>query len=258
MKKKYYFGSNLKMYKTVSETMNYLHSLEDLTGDISREKMELFILPSFISLDRAINEIDPDLIRIGAQTMFWEDEGQYTGEISPVMLCSMGIRFVMVGHSERRNVFRESNMEEGYRMRAALHHKMTALLCVGESLVDKEKGIAKEVIMEQMKTGLFGITPDNAAGIRIAYEPGWAIGTAGKPAEPFYIESIHEMIKETLLEMFHETAENVPVLYGGSVNLDNAVSYAQLPAVDGLFIGRSAWEADKFNKLLREVLLAES
>ena len=254
MKKKFYFGSNLKMYQTVSSTMNYLYRLEELTKDISREETELFILPSFVGLERAVREINPGLIKIGAQTMFWEEEGPFTGEISPVMLSDMGVLLVMAGHSERRHTFGETSQEEGRRVLAAVRHGMTALLCVGETRDERAAGISKEVIREQLKTALYQIAPEDSAKIRIAYEPAWAIGASGKPAEPACIEDIHEVIKETLSELFQEAGKNIPVLYGGSVNLNNAPTYGEISAVDGLFVGRAAWNADKFNELIRETL----
>ena len=130
--KKLYFGSNLKMYKGIEETTEYLKNLMDLTADISREVMELFILPSFTSLPAATKIVEPQLLTLGAQNMCWADSGQYTGEISPAMLKELGIRLVMAGHSERRHIFHESDFDENKKVKSALSHGFTALLCIGK------------------------------------------------------------------------------------------------------------------------------
>ena len=148
--KKLYFGSNLKMYKGIRDTTEYLKKLEDKTRDLSREEMELFIIPSYTSLPDAVRQTDSKLIRLGAQNMGWEDEGQFTGEISPCMLEEMGINLVMIGHSERRHVFGETDVEEDHKVKAALRHGFGVLLCVGETLEEKEYGIAEEVLRTQI------------------------------------------------------------------------------------------------------------
>ena len=151
--KKIYFGTNLKMYKTIRMTLEYLHYLEELTRDIGREGMELFVIPSYTSLERAVENTDRRLVRLGAQNMNWEDEGQFTGDISPVMLKELGLDLVMIGHSERRHVFRETDAEENQKVKAALRHGFTALLCIGETAKDKAYGVSAEVLRTQIKIG---------------------------------------------------------------------------------------------------------
>lgn len=255
MSKKLFFGSNLKMYKNIKDTVSYLQDLESLTKDISRDEIELFIIPSYTTLDSASKAIDQKNIRLGAQNMCWEEQGQFTGEISPLMLQEVGTDIVMIGHSERRHVLGETDEEENKKVLCALNHNFTTLLCVGETGEQKDYGISEEVIRIQLKKGLYGVTEKQTEKLWIAYEPVWAIGVNGKPATKEYAEQIHIVIRETLVELFGEEAGNeIPVLYGGSVNPENAVGLSKMEHIDGLFIGRSAWQADNFNKIIRDVL----
>lgn len=255
MSKKLFFGSNLKMYKNIKDTVSYLQDLESLTKDISRDEIELFIIPSYTTLDSASKAINQKNIRLGAQNMCWEEQGQFTGEISPLMLQEVGTDIVMIGHSERRHVLGETDEEENKKVLCALNHNFTTLLCVGETGEQKDYGISEEVIRIQLKKGLYGVTEKQTEKLWIAYEPVWAIGVNGKPATKEYAEQIHIVIRETLVELFGEEAGNeIPVLYGGSVNPENAVGLSKMEHIDGLFIGRSAWQADNFNKIIRDVL----
>lgn len=255
MSKKLFFGSNLKMYKNIKDTVSYLQDLESLTKDISRDEIELFIIPSYTTLDSASKAINQKNIRLGAQNMCWEEQGQFTGEISPLMLQEVGTDIVMIGHSERRHVLGETDEEENKKVLCALNHNFTTLLCVGETGEQKDYGISEEVIRIQLKKGLYGVTKEQTEKLWIAYEPVWAIGVNGKPATKEYAEQIHIVIRETLVELFGEEAGNeIPVLYGGSVNPENAVGLSKMEHIDGLFIGRSAWQADNFNKIIRDVL----
>ena len=253
--KKLYFGSNLKMYKTPTETELYLQDLQERTKDISREEIELFILPSFVCLERAMHVTDADLIRIGAQTLHWEEEGQFTGEVSARMIEDLGLTMVMVGHSERRHVFGETDAEEAKRVQTALQHGFITLLCIGETAEEKEMDATEDVLREQLKVGLSSVTPETVGQVRVAYEPVWSIGVNGTPASAEYAGKVHATIKKILEELFGEAAAGIPVLYGGSVNPDNACDLIALPAVDGLYVGRAAWDAEKFDRLIREAMV---
>lgn len=252
--KKLYFGSNLKMYKGILDTKEYLQRLVENTKSISREDMELFIIPSYTTLPEAVKCVDRKYVRLGAQNMSWEDQGQYTGEISPCMLEEMGLNLVMIGHSERRHVFGEHNIEENKKVKAAINHGFKALLCIGETAEEKEFGITAEVLRTQLKVGLYGVTMLHAKNLWIAYEPVWSIGVNGVPATAAYAEEVHQLIKDTLVEMWGESGNSIPVLYGGSVNPDNAEQLIVQPSIDGLFVGRSAWDADKFDTLIRNAI----
>lgn len=252
---KLYIGTNTKMFKTIKDTQNYLSSLQKLTADISREDIELFVIPSYTSLSKARETIADNKIKLGAQNMCWEKQGQFTGEISPLMLQELGLDLVMIGHSERRHVFGEHNKEENLKVISALDHGFTTLLCVGETGEEKENDISDEILRIQLKTCLKNVTCSMANKLWIAYEPVWAIGVNGKPASAQYANEKHLVIKECLVGIFGEQiGKEIPVLYGGSVNNQNAVELIGMKNIDGLFTGRSAWEAENFNKIIRAVL----
>ena len=249
--KKLYFGSNLKMYKGIQETEKYLKKLEENTKNINREEMELFIIPSYTSLPAAVSCCDSQMINLGAQNMCWEDQGQFTGEISPCMLKELGIKLVMIGHSERRHVFGESDIEENRKVKSALKHGIRPLLCIGETAEEKKYGISGEILRQQLKIGFYEIDPEECKNIWVAYEPVWSIGVNGIPATAEYAQKMHMEIKKALREIFGDNAEQIPVLYGGSVNPENADQLILQPAIDGLFVGRAAWDAEAFDKLIR-------
>lgn len=253
--KKLYFGTNLKMYKNIQDTVSYLQKLVQNTKDISRERIELFVIPSFTTLQSATEKVDRSYVKLGAQNMCWEEQGQFTGEISPLMLGELGLDLVMIGHSERRHVFGESDVEENKKVLCALDHDFTTLLCIGETGEEKDFGISDEVLRTQLKIGFHGVTAEQAKKLWVAYEPVWAIGVNGKPASVEYAEEKHQVIKQCLVELFGaEAAAGIPVLYGGSVNPGNANKLIQQPSIDGLFTGRSAWQADAFDKLIRDAM----
>jgi len=187
--------------------------------------------------------------------MCWEEQGQFTGEISPLMLKEVGAEIVQIGHAERRNIFKETDTEENKKVLCALKHGFTPLLCIGERREEKEKKIADEILRIQLKIGLNQVTPEQSKRVLIAYEPVWAIGVEGTPASKEYADERHKVIKQTLMELFgHNIGKDIPVLYGGSVNNQNAPELISMPHIDGLFIGRSAWDAENFNKIIRQVL----
>ena len=249
---KFYIGTNLKMYKNIDQTIKYLLELESLTNDIDRDKMQLFVIPSYTSLYETKNKIDKSLLTIGAQNAHWESEGQFTGEVSLPMLEETGVERIEIGHSERRHKMGETNAETNKKVSAALDKGFTALLCVGETGEEKKYDMSKEVISAQIKIGLYEVTESQVENLWIAYEPVWAIGTEGVPASKEYAEEIHKFIRELLIELYPNKGSDIPVLYGGSVNNENAPELILMPDIDGLFIGRSAWNADNFNKIIRE------
>lgn len=254
--KKLYIGTNTKMYQGIAQTVAFLNELGALTKDIDRAEVELFVIPSYTALDAAGRAAQAQGIRLGAQNVAWEDEGQFTGEISAPMLLEVGAGIAEIGHSERRHILGETNDMENRKVHAALRHSMTALLCIGETKEQKLRGIANEILRIQLKEGLFEVCPKAAKDrLWIAYEPVWAIGLDGEPASATYAEEKHRVIRETLCELLGETVGNaVPILYGGSVNAQNAEALIVRPHIDGLFIGRSAWKAESFAAIIRTVL----
>jgi triosephosphate isomerase len=256
MAKKLSIGTNTKMYKTMAETVEFLKKLQQNTADLSRDEMDLFVIPSFTSLERARQIIKNNALLLGAQNMSWEDQGQFTGEISPLMLKEIGIDIVEIGHSERRHVLGETDQEENKKVLTALRHGLRPLLCVGETEEQKKYGIADEILAMQLKIGLHDVRGDQIQNCLIAYEPVWAIGVSGKPAAKEYAEEKHRLIRETVKNLYGPAGAGIPILYGGSVDHTNAVELIQMEHIDGLFIGRSAWDADNFNAIIRDVLSA--
>ncbi|GHS93690.1 triosephosphate isomerase [Synergistales bacterium] len=253
---KLYMGTNTKMYKTPVHAVRHLARLTELCSDIPPDVLQLFIIPSYTSIEGMAKLTTRDAIMVGAQSIGYEEEGQYTGEISPLMLSEVGADLVMVGHSERRHTFLESDFDEERRVRCAIEHDFTTLLCVGETLEQKQYGVSREALAVQLKIGLHSVTASQANDkLWIAYEPVWAIGVNGVPADESYANAMHGEIKAALSEIFgSEIGGDIPVLYGGSVNLQNAEKLIRQPNIDGLFIGRGAWDADNFNSIIRAVL----
>ena len=253
--KKLYLGTNTKMYKTIADTQTFLTDLRQRAADISRDVLELFVIPSFTTLYHARQCAAPDEIHLGAQNMGWEQEGQFSGEISPVMLREVGVELVMIGHSERRHVLGETDEMERKKVRCALNNGLTPLLCIGETAEQKALGLSDEVLRTQLKVGLHDVRAEEAERIWIAYEPVWAIGVNGVPATKEYAEEKHNVIRRTVQELFgSEAGSRIPLLYGGSVNPENAPELIRMRNIDGLFIGRSAWQAERFESIIRTVL----
>lgn len=250
-----FLGTNTKMYKTIAQTKEFLSELRTLTHDISRDEMTLFVIPSFTALQEARKTVSGSEILLGAQNMGWEDAGPFTGEISPLMLKELGIQIAEIGHSERRHVLGETDEMENKKVLCALRHNLIPLVCIGETKEQKEQTISAEILRIQLKIALKGVSAENANKIWDAYEPVWAIGASGVPADSNYVSKMHGVIRQTLTELFGtDGAHEIPILYGGSVNKQNASELIRVPDVDGLFIGRSAWNAKNFNSIIRDVL----
>ena len=254
MQKKLYIGTNTKMYKTIADTVSYLTELEQLTWYISRENVQIFVIPSYTALYCASQTVSSEMISLGAQNMCWEEEGQYTGEISPKMLKEVRVEVVELGHSERRHVFMETDQMIHLKTKCALANEFTALLCIGETRAQKDLGLAEHTLRKQLEIALSDIPEEWTDRLWVAYEPVWAIGVNGTPATKEYVAEMHGHIRQTLQELYPANGETIPVLYGGSVNNENAKEFILQNNVDGLFIGRSAWDAKIFNRLIRDVI----
>ncbi len=254
--KRVFIGSNLKMYKTNQQNLSYLSQLLELTKDISRSNLTLFILPSYTALAEMLRMANHSEILIGAQNMHWEDSGAYTGEISPPMLKELGVDLVMLGHAERRSIFGETDRMVNRRILASLAHGFITLVCVGDTTEDMTFGVSEERLRQQIKTALHGVDSSLFDKLWVAYEPVWAIGTGGRPADPEFASHMHRSIRNALNEIFPDHPNSIPILYGGSVNLENCAALINQPEIDGLFIGRAAWDAENFNRIIRSVLPA--
>lgn len=245
-----YFGTNLKMYKTAHETAQFLGELTRLFHDKKKEALTLFVIPSSPSLETAAGCLKDSQILLGAQNMHWATEGQFTGEVSAKMLTELGVSMVMLGHSERRHIFGETDGELNKKVLSAVQNALSPLLCVGETAAQKNAGVSDETLRMQLKQDLYGYPKEAISMLRIAYEPVWAIGTSGVPAYAGYVGERHHAMRRCLTELFGSAGADIPLLYGGSVNPQNAAGYLNQPDVDGLFVGRSAWEAKNFYQMV--------
>jgi triosephosphate isomerase len=190
-------------------------------------------------------------VKVGAQNMHWADDGAWTGEISPLMLADCGIDMVELGHSERREHFGETNATVGLKVEAAVRHGLTPLICIGETLADRESGKADDVLAAEVGGALQTLSPaQREAPILLAYEPVWAIGEHGIPAKADYADARQERIIAVAKSVL---GRRIPCLYGGSVNPGNCAELASCPHVDGLFIGRSAWNVEGYLDILARV-----
>ena len=249
---KIWVGTNWKMTKTIEEGITYTKELNHLAEELTTS-IELFIIPSHTALVDIKKELAGSMIRLGAQNMHWEDTGAYTGEISPKMLDEIGVDLIELGHSERRQYYNENDYDINKKIFAALKYDMKPLVCIGENIQQKNSGISYEVLASQLKVCLNGLSEEQAKQVLVAYEPVWAIGENGIPADSEYVGEIHTFLRELLIEMFPENGQQIPLLYGGSVNLDNFLKYIDQKDVNGLFVGRTAWNMETFTVLLKKL-----
>jgi L-erythrulose 1-phosphate isomerase len=249
---KIWVGTNWKMTKTIAEGISYTKELKQVANKLT-SNIELFIIPSFTALIDIKKEVAETSIKLGSQNMHWEDTGAYTGEISPRMLKEIGLDLVELGHSERRTYYNENDSDINKKVTAALKYGMKPLVCIGENIEQKNNFISLEILAAQLKVCLKGLSEEDAKQVLIAYEPVWAIGEKGIPADPSYVGEVHTFLRHTLVEMFPESGNEIPLLYGGSVNLDNFLAYMNQQNVNGLFVGRTAWDMSTFALLLQEL-----
>ena len=205
MTQRLYLGTNTKMYKGIAQTADYLERLAQNTADLQGEPMELFVLPPFIALLEA-SAASHGGIRLGAQNLCWEGEGQLIGEISPRMLLEVGAEIAMIGHSERRRIFGETDEMENRKVLCALRYQLTPLLCIGETEPEKNSGQTNDVLNRQLDLALQGVSSGDAPRLRIAYEPVWAIGVNGMPADEAYAAEKHGVIRQKLADLFGKTS----------------------------------------------------
>lgn len=241
-------AGNWKMNKTVEETKSMLIELKNLmTG---QENVEVVIGAPFTALESAVKSVEGSKIAIAAQNMYPKASGAYTGEISPEMLKDLGVNYVILGHSERREYFNETNEFINEKVKCALSYGITPILCVGEKLEDRENGKTLEVNEKQVREGLANLTAEEAKNVVVAYEPVWAIGT-GKTATPEMAEETHKEIREVLRAMFGETAEEITIQYGGSMNAKNAKELLAMENIDGGLVGGASLEAGSFIEIIK-------
>lgn len=248
MRKKFVAG-NWKMYKDKSETLELISELKSKLNTYIPD-VEIAICPPFTSLELASELIKNSPIRLGAQNMHSEIEGAYTGEISAKMLKSFGVEYVILGHSERRTYFKETDEFINQKIRRAIEFDLRPIFCLGETLEERENGKTFEVVDNQLIKGLFSISRIDLEKIVIAYEPVWAIGT-GRTATPEQAQEVHAFLRKKISEIYDtEVASRIKILYGGSVKPENARDLFMQPDIDGGLIGGACLKADSFYQII--------
>ncbi|MFK8076795.1 MAG: triose-phosphate isomerase [Granulosicoccus sp.] len=243
----FWIGTSWKMNKVIAEARVFSSALA--TADGSRDqRIQRFVIPPFPMVREVKQILAETSVKVGAQNMHWADHGAWTGEVSPTMLTDCHLDLVELGHSERREYFNETDEAIGLKTEAAVRHGLIPLVCIGETLAEREAGRATEVLRTQVKGALAKLTDEQkSATILLAYEPIWAIGENGIPATAEYADARHAEIKKLAQSILRH---HVPCLYGGSVNPQNCEELIQCPHIDGLFIGRSAWDVDGYLDIL--------
>jgi triosephosphate isomerase (TIM) len=240
---------NWKMNKTASEAVSFIRDLQKRVP--APPHVDVVIAPPFTALESARKALGPSSwISLGAQNLHWESQGAFTGEVSASMLRDLGCRYVIVGHSERRTLFGEQDEHVRGKIRAAMTQGLSPILCVGESLTDRETNRTESVITAQLTGSLTGLTTEDLAAVTIAYEPVWAIGT-GQAASTDQIETVHRSIRLFLETGWtSHTASAVRILYGGSVTPQNGKSFLDSDAIDGALVGGACLNPDSFATII--------
>jgi triosephosphate isomerase len=246
-----WIGTSWKMNKTRAEARAYAGTLK--ASSVASTRARAFVIPPFTAIADVASVLAGTAVRVGAQNMHWADAGAWTGEISAAMIRDVGATLVEIGHSERRTHFGESDDTVALKIKAALAHDLLALVCVGDTRQEYEAGQTSTALARQVRSALSAATVQDRDRIVIAYEPVWSIGEGGIPADPDFADRQHALIKQESLRHF---AEPVDVIYGGSVNPGNCCDLATRKNIDGLFIGRSAWEASGYIAMFESVVAA--
>jgi triosephosphate isomerase len=241
-------AGNWKMYKTPKESLAFLTKFLPLVAVHSRDEITLF--PTMTSLAYVLDAIRHSNVRAGAQTMHWLNEGPYTGQTSPTMLASIGATHVLLGHSERRMYAHETDEMVNWKLKAALLHGLTPVVCVGESQEKRQSGLTEAVLRWQIACALNGLEPDSSAPLIVAYEPIWAIGT-GSTATPHQAQEAHSIIRrEIAAALGQERADTTRILYGGSVKPENTATLMAQPDIDGALVGGASLDPETFCKIV--------
>ena len=249
-----FIAGNWKMHKTIPEAVEMVKALKEESPQLT--DAELVVIPPYTMLSEVKKVIEGSTVQLGAQNIFWEEKGAFTGEVSPPMLKDAGCQYVTIGHSERRQYFGETNETVNKKIKAALAHELTPIMCIGESLQEREKGNTMDKVETQINSGLEGLGKDEIRRIVIAYEPIWAIGT-GVTATPSQAEEVHSFIREKLTEKYgNEIASYAIILYGGSVKPANTYSILKENNINGALVGGASLEADSFIQITKEAIKA--
>ena len=246
-------AANWKMHKTHLEAIQVVQKLSYLLDASDTDRVEVVICPPFTALRSVQTLIDSDRLSygLGAQDVHWRDEGAFTGEISPPMLAALGVGHVVVGHSERRAMFGDTDETVNEKVRAVLAHGMAPIMCVGETLQERDVGATEDRVIGQVRAGLAGVESSDAAKVVIAYEPVWAIGT-GRNAEPSDAGQVVSLIRQTVAELAgDEVAQGLRVQYGGSVKAGNIRDFMAHPEIDGALVGGASLDPEEFALIVK-------
>ena len=246
-------AANWKMNKTHLEGMHFVEDLRNRLDDRDYDKVDVVVCPPFTALRTVQTTIDgADVpMALGAQDVHWLDAGAYTGEISPPMLVKLGVAYVIVGHSERREYFGETDETVNRKAKAVIGHAMTPIVCVGETLAEREAGGTEAKVEGQVRAGLAGISKESVGRMVIAYEPIWAIGT-GRNATPEDAEAVCALTRSTVTGMAGaEAGEGIRIQYGGSVKAGNIRSIMEQPNIDGALVGGASLDPEEFSLIVR-------
>jgi triosephosphate isomerase len=248
MRKKIIAG-NWKMFKTVLEAVELVNGLKRELSDYSA--VDVVVCPTFVNLSTIADMLVENNIKLGAQNLFWENEGAFTGEVSGPMLKAIGVEYVIIGHSERRQYFGETNETVNKRLKAALKCGLLPIVCVGENLAEREAGKTFDVVGNHVTGSLAGLSKEDMQKVVLAYEPVWAIGT-GKTATSTQAQEVHKFIRETLAKMFdNPVADGVRIQYGGSVKPENTAELMHQPDIDGALVGGASLKVDSFTAIVK-------
>ncbi len=243
-------AGNWKMHMTTREARDLITGILRQTKEVEPEKVDILIAPPFTALTTASELVSDTSLLLAGQNMHWEEKGAFTGEISPVMLKEVGCSHVIIGHSERRQYFGETNETVNKKLRAAFTHDLIPILCVGESLEQREAGQTFTIIEEELEKGLNGLTTEQVRSMILAYEPIWAIGT-GKTASPEQAEEVHAFIRKWLDSRVGKgMAAEIRILYGGSVKPENIEGLMAMENIDGGLVGGASLKADSFAQIV--------
>lgn len=248
--RKFIIAGNWKMYKTIGEAIELTNGLKRELVDLNG--VDIVVCPPFTALTETSEVLAESNIGIGAQNCHFEEEGAFTGEVSCKMIKDTGATYVIIGHSERRQYFAETNESINKKIKTALKHNLTPIVCVGETLKERESNLMFKVLADHIDNGLKGLSKEEALKIVIAYEPVWAIGT-GKTATPEQAQEAHKYIRDLLVKMFNkETAETIRIQYGGSVKPENTGELMKQPDIDGALVGGASLKVDSFSQIVKK------
>ncbi len=248
MTRKYLMAGNWKMHKTVKEAQAYVETFLPLVKE--ETEREIMLAPSFTALYALVDLLKDTNVVLGAQNCHWEDEGAFTGEVSPKMLAELGVTYVIIGHSERRHIFGETDEVIRGKIEAALRHGLHPIMCVGETLDERVAGDTMLVLERQLREGLKGFSAADLKNLVLAYEPVWAIGT-GKTATPEIAQEAHAFCRKILSDMFGDDfAQSIRILYGGSVKPENVVGLMAQTDIDGALVGGASLSPESFSRIV--------